>query len=73
MEGDIQVCTIADCYCENQQAGHERYEKLVEVINSKEDGSSTARFDYEFIETESKARFTLFGTPEFVIETLKLL
>ncbi len=73
MQGTVQICTIADCYCENQQAGHELYEKLVKVINEKGDGSPAARFDYEFIEAESKVRFTLFGAPGFIIETLQRL
>jgi excisionase family DNA binding protein len=73
MQGKTQVCTVLDCYCENQKAGHRLYEKLVTVINNKEDDSAPAKFDYEFIEKESKARFILFGNPGYIIKTLQLL
>ncbi len=71
--GDIRVCTIVDCYCEDRNEGHRMYEKLVAVINNRADGSSKAKFDYEFIEKDSKARFILFGDPDYIIETLQTL
>ena len=73
IQGKIQVCTIVDYYCENSNAGHQIYEKLVTVINSQDDDSPPAKFDYEFIEKENKARFTLFGDPDYIIKTLQLL
>jgi excisionase family DNA binding protein len=73
MHGKVQVCAILDCYCENQKAGHRLYETLVTVINNREDGSAPAKFDYEFAEKESKARFILFGDPDYIIKTLQLL
>ena len=73
VQNKIQVCTVVDCYCENQKAGHQIYEKLVTVINSRENGSPEAKFDYEFVENENKARFTLFGAPDYIIKTLQLL
>ena len=72
IQGKIQVCTIVDCYCESPKAGNQIYEKLVTVINTKDDGIP-AKFDYEFIEKQNKARFTLFGNPDYIIKTLQLL
>ncbi|OGN99024.1 MAG: MerR family transcriptional regulator [Chloroflexi bacterium RBG_13_51_18] len=72
IQGKIQVCTIVDYYCENPKAGHQIYEKLVTVINNK-GNDFPAKFDYEFIEKENKARFTLFGNPDYIIKTLQLL
>ncbi len=69
----IQVCTIIDCYCGSPEAGEQLYEKLVTVINGKEKDTPAAKFNYDFIKKESKARFTLFGNPDYVIETLRLL
>jgi excisionase family DNA binding protein len=71
--GQIQVCTIVDCYCDSPAAGHQIYQKLVAVINSKEKDTSPARFNYDFIKKENKARFTLFGDPEYINKTLQLL
>jgi excisionase family DNA binding protein len=73
IQGNIQVCAIVDYYCENQKAGYQIYEKLVTVIKSKDDNSPPAKFYYDFIENENKARFTLFGNPDHIIKTLQLL
>jgi excisionase family DNA binding protein len=73
IQGKIQVCTVIDCYCENQKAGHQIYEKLVTVINSRKKGSPAAKFNYEFMPKGKKARFTLFGDPDYIIKTLQLL
>ena len=72
LQGQNQVCAVVDCYCENKIAGYQLYEKLVSVINNKENGSP-AKFDYDFIESDSKARFTLFGNPDYIIKTLQAL
>lgn len=72
MHKNFLVCTIADCFCENRTKAQQLYEKLVAVINNKTDNTS-AKFGYDFIEKENKARFTLIGSPDFIIETLCLL
>lgn len=71
-QNKIQVCTIVDCYCESPKTGQQIYEKLVTVINTKDDGIP-AKFDYEFSEKQNKARFTLFGNPDYIVKTLQLL
>lgn len=71
--GDTRICTIVDCYCEDRNEGRRLYEKLVTVINSITGDSPPAKFDYEFIEKDRKARFTLFGSPEYIVGTLQLL
>ena len=68
-----RVCTIVDCHCENRKEGHRLYEKLVTVINAINDDSQKASFNYEYNDQEGKARFILFGSPEFIIQTLQLL
>jgi excisionase family DNA binding protein len=73
IQGKIQVCTIVDYYCENSKAGRQIYEKLVTVINSRGNGLPAAKFNYEFNEKEKKARFILFGDPDYMIKTLQLL
>ncbi len=73
IQGNIQVCTIVDYYCESQDVGKQIRDKLVTVINTQENNLTMAKFDYEFMENESKARFTLFGAPDYIIKTLKLL
>lgn len=72
LKGKIQVCTIVDYYCESPKEGQQIYGKLVTVINTKVD-DAPAKFDYEFIRKDKKARFTLFGNPDYIIKTLQLL
>ncbi len=73
IQGKIQICAIIDYYCKNAKEGLQIYEKLVKVINSRENGLPVARFNYDFLEKESKARFTLFGDPDYITKTLQLL
>jgi excisionase family DNA binding protein len=73
IQGKIQVCTVIDCYCKNQRAGHQIYEKLVKVINAREKDTPAVNFNYEFMPKGNKARFTLFGDPDYVIKILQLL
>jgi hypothetical protein len=73
VKGKIQVCTIVDYYCENAKAGKQIYEKLVTVINDRNNNFPMAKFDYGFVNKAKKARFILFGNPEYIIKTLQLL
>ncbi|MGM9973895.1 MAG: helix-turn-helix domain-containing protein [Clostridiaceae bacterium] len=73
IKGSIQVCSIVDYYCDNREAAIDMANKLVEVINNTDLDDSYAKYSYDYIEKEGKARFTLFGTPSFIVETLRLL
>lgn len=74
VNGPVQICTIADYYCDSEKSGKEMCDKLSQVINSNSDATDGgANFSYEYVKNESKARFILFGKPLFIIETLKLL
>ncbi|MDD2494479.1 MAG: hypothetical protein PHE29_04725 [Tissierellia bacterium] len=46
---------------------------MITVINNQENKVTITKFDYDFIEKEDKARFTLFGTPDYIIKTLEFL
>ncbi|WP_426351060.1 helix-turn-helix domain-containing protein [Alloiococcus sp. CFN-8] len=73
IKGSIQICSIVDYYCDNKDAALDMSNKLVEVINNTDLNDSYARYSYDYIEKEGKARFTLFGNPSFIIKTLELL
>jgi excisionase family DNA binding protein len=74
IQGKLQICTIVDYYCESKEEAKSVSEKIASVINSKNyDDVALAKFQYEYIETESKARFILYGTPDYIIKTLELL
>ncbi|MCL2775938.1 MAG: helix-turn-helix domain-containing protein [Oscillospiraceae bacterium] len=69
--GNIQICTIVDLYDE-QNILKEKYEKLQALWNTEvTKNSNNKNFSWE--NNEEKARVTLFATPEFLIEALKIL
>jgi len=74
MKGKIQICSIVDFYCDNENAAKEMSDKLIVVINNDKNATKDcASYSYEYIKKESKARFTLFGNSDFIINTLTLL
>ncbi len=72
-QGSVQICAIIDYYSEGLIEAKKMCDKLIAVINNKENRFQTAKFNYEYIETESKARFTLFGTPDYIGKVIDLL
>nr|WP_242652652.1 helix-turn-helix domain-containing protein [Clostridium perfringens] len=71
---EVQICTIIDLHCKNILEGKELSKKLITIINEDEEAvKNGAKFSYEYIKESSKARFALFGDPEFIIKTLKTL
>lgn len=73
MSGEMQICTIADYYCASKEIAKEMSDKLMTVINNNDDViKGGAKYSYDYIEKEFKARFILFGNPSFIIETLKM-
>lgn len=74
IHGKLQICTIVDYYCENTEEAKSVSEKMASVINSKNyDDAALAKFQYEYIETQRKARFIIYGTPDYIIKTLETL
>lgn len=74
MNGDIQICTIVDYYCDKVESAKQILDKMIAVINNNNEATeNSAKYSYDYIEKEGKARFTLFGSPSFIIATLKLL
>lgn len=72
IDGNIQICTIADYYCDNTEQSKKLCDKLCALISCV-DTVQQHRFYYEYIEKESKARYTIFGTPSFVSKALTVI
>ena len=69
MQGEFQVCTIADIYCAMDTA-ERKTQRLNALIAEKQE---YLRMSFEYIEAEQKARYTLFGAPGFIAEVLHAL
>lgn len=73
LQGNIQICTIIDYYCDNLGEAKKMCDTLMTVINEPESRFPSAKFSYDYDAGEGKARFTLFGTPEYISKTIELL
>lgn len=71
-KSDSQVCTIINLPCESTTEGKQHYKKLVQIINNHEI-HGPCKFNYQYLQSEKIAQFTLFGTPEFIKKTLEQL
>lgn len=72
IEGQVQICTIADVYGDRVSALKSR-DRLAAVINDSGDAYPFLKFSWEYDQTEEKARYILFGTPEFMIRAMEIL
>ena len=70
--GETQVCTIIDIYGEQNSTIVKR-DKLIDFINSNLLKPSVMKFTWEYDEKEQKARYIIFSSPEYIIESLKIL
>lgn len=72
IDGEIQLCTIADYYCNDKQTAMNLSSRFSEIISAQK-APTTHRFHYEYIDKEQKARYTFFGTPMYIKETVNIL
>lgn len=68
--GEIQICSVIDIY-----RPHDKVEpikdKLMALIGSVE--RSFARFSYQYDEKDEKARFILFGSPDYIAGAMDVI
>lgn len=72
LDGEIQLCTIADYYSSDMQQVKVLSDRFCELISAKQ-SVNKLQFHYEYIDKEKKARYTFFGTPEFIKEAAVIL
>lgn len=72
LKGDMQICTIVDYYCESTEVIQLLNERLQAIINKGEIGEARS-YNYEYLNEENKARYTLFGDPLYIKEVMSLL
>lgn len=73
IQGKLQIYKIVDYYCDNIDEANSLSEKLITVINSNSHYASSSRFEYIYMGNENKARFILFGLPDFIIKMLEII
>lgn len=65
-----QVCAVADLQL-SQGAAEKLAQKICKIASQTEE--ENLRFHYEYIEAEQTARFTVFGTPDFIAKVMEVL
>lgn len=72
MEGDIQLCTIADYYCEDLNLAKEISTRFENLMSDHTD-TTQRKYFYDYIEKEHKARYTFFGSPKMIQTAVTVL
>lgn len=72
VDGEIQLCTIADYYCPDLTVTQELSNRFCEIISSRPE-TAHLRYFYEYIDKEQKARYTFFGAPVFIKSMVAVL
>jgi excisionase family DNA binding protein len=70
VKGNIQICTIVDLYV-SQETAKQKSDKLCELVGSSK-GESYLSYKYIYTISEEKARFTIFASPDFLINAMSI-
>lgn len=72
-QGRIQVCTIIDVYVDFAEEVNPICQAMLGLMNSEDEDQKNAKFQYNFVPAEKKARFTLWGNPKFLAKMLNIV
>lgn len=68
MSGEIQICTIIDVYLPADIV-----QELSSALMRQTDGKDKCHFSFTYIETEGRARFTLFGSAVYIGQAMDVV
>lgn len=68
-----QVCTIVDCIFSGSDQAQEVSSALLSIVNSYKSDRDDTKFQYSFNSDTGKARFILWGSPEYIILMMQAL
>lgn len=69
----FRVCSIMDCDFKSQAEASKVSSALLLIINTRQSCESEARFQYNFDSQTKKARFFLWGAPEFIAKCMEYI
>ncbi len=69
VEGQLQVCTMLDCYVDTQEA-LQISEIIMRHMNQPDPSRGKAKMQYFFDDNEQKGRYIIWGTPAFIGKVL---
>ena len=72
MAGAIQICSVADYYCSDADKAAEVSRQFQQLMQSREEPFS-AKYFYEYLEGQGKARYTFLGGPRYVSAATAIL
>lgn len=71
VRGTMQICSMIDWYAP-QEAAEEKSRALCALVNAAK-GEEYLSFRYDYVKAESKARYVLFASPDFLCQALQVL
>lgn len=71
-EDPIQICTIVDYYVEEQKEVAPLAAEVMTAITTLDD-TGKSKFNYVYDDSEKKARFVFWGTPNFIEALMKTI
>ncbi|MDD2649391.1 MAG: helix-turn-helix domain-containing protein [Eubacteriales bacterium] len=71
VRGTLQICSIIDLYAPADEAKR-KSDLLCEAINASQ-GESYLQYKFDYAESEGKARFILFASPEIIKQAMEIV
>ncbi len=72
-EVGCQICTIVDCKFSGSVEAQNVSSALLGIVNQYKSGRNDTRFQYSFNSETGKARFILWGSPDYIIQMMQAL
>jgi excisionase family DNA binding protein len=72
-ETGFRICTVIDCKFSGSAEAQDVSAALLRIGNQDKSENSEARFQYTYDSQSGKARFTLWGSPGYIIQMLSVL
>ncbi len=69
----FRICTVIDCMFSGSEEAQEISSSLLRIVNQYKSEDGEARFQYSYDSQTGKARFILWGSPDYIIKMLQVL
>jgi len=73
LEAGCQICTIVDCNFSGSEEAQDVSSALLGIVNLYKSGKNETRFQYSYNSETGKARFILWGSPDYIIQMMQAL
>ncbi len=72
-EGGYRICTIIDCSFASPELAQDVSATLLKIVNHYKCGKQESKFQYSYDSETGKARFILWGSPDYIAQMMQAL